>query len=314
MKVLVTGGAGFIGSNISAELVKCGHDVVVLDNYLHGNDKNVEEIIDKIELVKGSICDFELVIKLAKNCEVILHQAAAPSSPMFMKDLRGCTLINVDGFVNVLNAAKENDVKRVVYASTSSIYGNNKPPLTEDMKIEPVNFYSSTKLLNEHMAILFSREYDIETVGLRYFSVYGPNEMYKGSGGVYANLVSQFLWSIMNNEQPVIYGDGSQKRDFTYVKDAVQANILAMESKKTLMGEIFNVATGSRVSFNNLVSIIGNALGKNVKPKYIKMPVKGYISDQIADISKIKTVLGYKPKYTLEDGIKDVLIEIGIDV
>ncbi len=309
MKVLVTGGAGFIGSNLSAELVKDGHEVIVFDNYLHGHDKNILSIRNKIQLVKGSILDYELLKKSSKGCDVIFNQAAAPSSPMFMNDLKSCTQINVEGFVNVLNATRANNIKRVVYASTSSVYGNNKPPLLEDMQLQPVNFYSTTKLLNEHYAILFSKEYDIETVGFRYFSVYGPHEEYKGHDGVYANLVSQFLWAIRKDTPPVLYGDGSQSRDFTYVKDICQANILAMTSKKRLLGEVFNVGSGTEVSFTALVDIINKLLGKKIKPKYIKMPVKNYIAAQSVDITKIKRVLGYKPQYTLESGIRCMLDE-----
>ena len=290
MKILITGGAGFIGSNLAEALVREGHEVIILDNYMHGHDSNISSIRKDIRLVKGSILDFALIKKISIGCDVIFNQAAAPSSPMFMKDLRTCTLINVDGFINVLNAAKENNVKRVVYASTSSIYGNNRPPLREDMKVGPVNFYSTTKLLNEHYAMLFSAEYGIETVGLRYFSIYGPNEIHKGPGGIYANLVSQFIWAIKNNKNPVIYGDGTQKRDFTYVKDVAQANMLAMESKKKLFGEIFNVATGKTVSFNDLVSIINKVLRTDVTPKYISMPVKNYIKNQAADMTKIRKI------------------------
>ncbi len=235
---------------------------------------------------------------------MIFNQAAASSSPMFKEKLREAVAVNVDGFVNILNAAKENGVKRVVYASTSSIYGNSSPPLKEDMKVVPVNFYASTKLLNEHLAILFSKEYGLETVGFRYMSVYGPNEQSKG---IYANLVSQFLWSMQKNESPVIYGDGKQTRDFVFVKDVVQANILAMESKKKIFGEIYNVGTGRDVSLTQLVEIINKILGRSIKPKYIDMPVKGYIATQLGDISKITEDLGYKPKYSLEDGVKNII-------
>ena len=307
MKIVVTGGTGFIGSHLAGALVQQGHEVIVLDNYLHGHDSNVASIKNDIQLVNGSILDFELLKKITRDCDIIFNQAAAPSSPMFMKDLSGCTLINVNGFINVLNAAKENNIKRVIYASTSSVYGNNAPPLREDMKLVPVNFYSTTKLLNEHYAILFSAEHEIETVGLRYFSVYGANETHKGPAGIYANLVSQFIWAIKNKESPVIYGDGTQRRDFTYVMDVVKANIHAMESKKKLHGEVFNVATGKTVSFNDLVTIINTILGTNVAPKYIAMPVKNYIHDQAADITKIMQTLDYKPRYDVTSGIKDML-------
>jgi len=195
-------------------------------------------------------------------------------------------------------------VKRVVYASTSSLYGNNSPPLREDMKTGPVNFYASSKLINEHLAALYSIEYSLETVGLRYMSVYGPHEEGKTR---FANLVTQFLWAMQKGERPIIYGDGMQTRDFTYVKDVCQANILAAKSKKKLLGEIFNVGTGKAVSLNSMVNILNTMLGKNFKPKYVKVPVKNYIKVQQADIAKISSKLGYKPQYTLERGLAEML-------
>ncbi len=304
MRVLVTGGAGFIGSNLVEGLLEKGHEIIVLDGFFLGKKDNLKGFLDKIELVDGDIRDFDLLKKITKDVDVIFNQAAASSSPMFKEKLRESVAANVDGFVNILNAAKENGVKKVVYASTSSIYGNNMPPLREDMKIVPVNFYASTKLMNEHLAVLFTREYGLETVGLRYMSVYGPRERGKG---IYANLVSQFLWSIQKNESPVIYGDGEQTRDFVFVKDVVQANILAMESKKILLGEVYNVGTGKAVSLNGLVDIINKVLGKKVKPRHIDMPVKNYIATQLADISKISKDLGYKPRYGLEEGVRDII-------
>lgn len=304
MRVLVTGGSGFIGSNIAEALVGKGNEVVVLDNFSLGRIENIKEISGRVEVVNGDIRDFELLKKITAGCDAILNQAAASSSPMFRSDLRSAVAVNVDGFVNILNAARINDVKRVVYASTSSIYGNSVPPLKEDMKVVPVNFYASTKLLNEHLAVLSSAEYGLETIGFRYMSVYGKNEKSKG---MFANLVTQFLWSMMNDKQPEIYGDGEQTRDFTYVNDVVQANLLAMESKKRLLGEIFNVGTGKAHSLNGLVGIINKILGKNIKPKYVPVPVKNYIAVQQADITKISEVLGYKPEYSLEEGIKDML-------
>ncbi|MFH0949080.1 MAG: SDR family NAD(P)-dependent oxidoreductase, partial [Candidatus Aenigmatarchaeota archaeon] len=231
MKILVTGGAGFIGSNLVRALVRADYDVIALDNFSLGTEKNLHNIKNNLRTVKGNILDSDLLLDLTKNVDIIFNQAAASSSPMFKKNLKEALSVNIDGFVNILNAAKENNVRRVIYASTSSVYGNANPPLREDMKIEPVNFYASSKLMNEHLAALYSIEYGLETVGFRYMSVYGPNEESKG---IFANLVTQFLWAMQKNEQPVIYGDGSQSRDFTYVKDVVEANILAMESKKKL--------------------------------------------------------------------------------
>ncbi len=303
MKILVTGGAGFIGSHLVEELVKAGHTVKVLDNFSLGTEENLKTVRKKIEVVKGDLRDAETVTKLTKGVDIVFNLAAASSSPMFLEDLRNAVSVNVDGFINVLNACRDNKVKKLIYASTSSIYGNLTPPLREDMPTPPVNFYASTKLLNEHLAALFAREYGLETIGFRFLSVYGPHEKSKG---VYANLATQFLRCVQKGEQPVIYGDGSQTREFTFVLDIVQAHLLAMNSKKNLAGEIFNVGTSKAHSLNELVSAINRVLNKNVKPKYVKNPVKNYIAAQLSDISKIKKLLGYEPKYTLEKGLREI--------
>ena len=304
MNILIAGGTGFIGSHLAIELAQKGHDVTVLDNYLLGSDENISSVERKIKAVKGDIRDYELLKKISEGKEIIFNEAAASSSPMFMNDLSKAVSINIDGFVNILNAARENDVKKIIYASTSSIYGNSHPPLKEDMKTEPVNFYASTKLMNEHLAAIYSKEYGIQTIGFRYMSVYGPHEKSKGR---YANLVSQFLWAMQKNERPVIYGSGEQTRDFVYVKDIVHANILAMEAKKKLFGEVFNAGTGKCVSLNGLISTINKILGKSIEPEYVEIPVKNYIMTQLADISKIRDALGFEPRYGLEEGIRDII-------
>ncbi len=302
MKILVTGGAGFIGSNLVEELAG-KHEVTVLDNFSLGREENLSAVREKIELVKGDICDEALVNRLSAGADVIFNEAAASSSPMFLSDLKKAFAINVEGFINILNAARKNDVSRVIYASTSSIYGNNPTPLVEDMRVEPPNFYSASKLANENLAKLFAKEYRIETVGFRYMSVYGPHEKSKGG---FANLVSQFLWAMQRGESPVIYGDGTQTRDFTFVRDVVLANILAME-KPRLGGEIFNIGTGRMASLNELVYLLNRLLGTSIKPVYVENKVKNYIESQQADTSKIMKVLGFVPKYTLEDGIREML-------
>jgi len=301
MKILVTGGAGFIGSNVVEELVKLGNEVVILDNFSLGSMNNIASVKDKITVIKGDIRDEKTVMDAARGADYIFNEAAASSSPMFMKDLRGSVAVNIDGFINVLNAARQNDAG-VIYASTSSMYGNNPPPLREDMKVVSPNFYAATKVAGEDLARIYFEEYGTITIGLRYMSVYGPRE--KGKG-IFANLVSQFLWTMQKNEQPVIYGDGAQTRDFVFVMDVVAANLLAMKYKKC--GEIFNVGTGKATSLNKLIDILNKMLGKSIKPKYIEMPVKNYINTQLADISKAKRMLGYEPRYNLEEGIKAVI-------
>lgn len=302
MKILVTGGAGFIGSNLVERLVAEGHDVVVLDNFMLGKMENLSAVKEKITFIKGDIRNENAVMDSAEGCDVIFNEAAASSSPMFMSNLREAVATNVDGFVNVLNAARKHEVKKIIYASTSSVYGNLPPPLREDMNVCPPNFYSVTKHLNESIARVFSAEYGISTIGFRYMSVYGPKEEGKG---IYANLVSQFLWSMKKNESPVIYGDGSQTRDFVFVKDVVEANILAMNSG--IKSDIFNIGSGQSKSLNDLIGILNAILKKNIAPSYIKMPVKTYINSQLGDLAKISRHLGYKPAYSLESGIKEII-------
>ena|SRR3989344_6720239 len=304
MKIVVTGGAGFVGSNLAIRLVSLGHDVVVLDDYSLGKARNLEPVAKDITMVHGDIRDAPTVINACAGADIIFNEAAASSSPMFMKDLNHAVSVNVNGFINILNAAREHNVKRVVYASSSVVYGNRPETLREELVLQPSNFYSATKLMNEHLAALFGQEYGLETVGLRYMSIYGPREETKGG---YANLVSQFLWSMRKGEQPVIYGNGEQTRDFTYVKDAVEANILAMNSHRKMIGEIFNVGTGRSWSLNTLVQTLNRFLKTNVTAKYIEMPVKNYMASQRADLTKIRAALGYEPRYSLDDGIADLL-------
>src|SRR3989338_11680441 len=205
MKILVTGGAGFVGSNIVAEL-SGSHDIVVLDDFSLGAEENIKAIRDRIEIIKGDITDYETVRRASSGCDCVLHQAAASSSPMFLKSLQRAVSVNVNGFINILESCRANDVKRLVYASTSSMYGNLGGFLKEDMSVFPPNFYSAAKLMKEYLAVNYSQQYGLQAVGLRYMSIYGPNEKSKG---IYANLVSQFLWSMQRDEQPVIWGRGS---------------------------------------------------------------------------------------------------------
>jgi UDP-glucose 4-epimerase len=301
MKSLVTGGAGFIGSNIAEELVSLGHEVIIVDDFSLGKKENLSNIEGRIEIVKGDVRDSELIKTVTKGVDFVFHQAAASSSPMFVENLKNAVSVNVDGFINILNASRDNNVKKVIHASTSSIYANNSVPLREDMKITPPNFYSVSKLTAEHLGSLFSNEYGLDVIGLRYMSIYGPHEESKGR---FANLVSQFLWSMMKNEQPIVYGDGTQTRDFTFVGDVVKANMLVMQSK--MRNDILNVGTGKATSLNELVELLNRLLGKDIKPKYVAVPVKNYIRNQLADITKIEKV-GYSSKYSLEDGIKLLL-------
>jgi len=304
--ILVTGGAGFIGSHIVEGLAERGYSVIALDNLSLGKLENLREVLERyenrVEFVKGDVTDAELIFNIVKERDVsiILHQAATSSAPMFFPDPRQGIHANIFGFLNILEAARRFDAGKVVYASTSSIYNVLTPPHREDMQVTPRTFYEYSLWMREHIARMYYDYYDIECIGLRYFSIYGPREQHKGK---YANIISQFIWAILLGKQPVIFGDGSQTRDFTFVKDAVHANILAIE-KTGLDSEIFNVGTGKETTFNEVLGIINGVLGKNISAKYIENPIKNYVYRTQADTTKAEKVLGFRAKTDLKNGIR----------
>lgn len=304
MKILVTGGTGFIGSNLTKRLVENGHDVRVFDDLSLGREANLKDVMKQIKFIKGDITDKYLVFSAVRKCDYVFNLAAASSAPMFDEDPREGYKVNVMGFLNILDASRRQDVKRVLYASSSSIYGNIPMPHNEDTKVMAPNFYSATKMANEEAARLYTEIFNLDTVGFRFFSVYGPNEVHKGK---YANIVSQFLWAMQSNLVPVIFGNGSQTRDFTYVDDVIDALLLAMTADNRVAGDFFNIGTGNRSSFNEVIAILNEVLNKDIKPEYTKNPIKNYIIHTMADISKIKKTLGYKPTYTLRRGIEMIL-------
>lgn len=299
-KILVTGGAGFIGSNF-CNLNKKQYEITALDNLFLGDKDNLEE---GVNFLQGDACDFADLNKVGQ-VDYVLHLAGTSSAPMFLEEgfVRGY-VNSVQSFVTVLDWARQNGVKKVLYASTSSLYGNNPPPLVETQQVTPPNHYAVTKELYEHCAACYHKIYpEIEIIGFRFMSVYGKNEEAKG---VYANLISQFCWDIGRDLSPVVYGDGEQTRDFTNVRDVVAAITLAMETEQKLGAEIFNIGTGRTTSLNAIITAINQSFGKNVPVQYIENPVKeGYVKTQHADISKISKILGYTPKVQLEEGIAE---------
>jgi UDP-glucose 4-epimerase len=300
-RALVTGGAGFIGSNIAKELVKSGKEVVVLDDLYLGSADNLEQIRDDIEFIEGSVLNKEKVEEAVQGCDVVFHQAARSSSPMHKEDPAEGARVNVEGFINTVEAAKDAEVEKVVYASTSSMYGSMEPPHKETQEITPTNLYTSSKMSRERYAQAYSYNNQIQTTGLRYFSVFGPHERAKGK---YANVVTQFLWKMMDGEQPVIWGDGTQERDFVFVEDVVKANILAAKTKDELDGEIINVGRGNPVTFNQVVEKLNNALGKDIEAEHIENPRDKYVNEHCADNTKAKELLGWNPDYKFEEGLK----------
>lgn len=300
-RALVTGGAGFIGSNIVERLVEEDIEVVVLDDLYLGEEDNLSEVRDEIEFIEGSVLDVEKVKEAVQGVDIVFHQAARSSSPMHKENPSEGARINIEGFINVAEASIDEEVEKIVYASTSSMYGSVEPPHKEDMSVEPVNLYTASKMSREMYARCYSYSDRIQTTGLRYFSVFGPHEKAKGK---YANVVTQFLWKMQDGEQPVIWGDGSQERDFVFVEDVVDANIKASKTKEELDGEVFNIGRNDPVTFNQVVDKLNDALGTDIEAERIENPLDNYVHEHKADNSKAREVLGWTPSYGFEEGLK----------
>jgi UDP-glucose 4-epimerase len=298
-KVIVTGGAGFIGSNLADKLVSLGHRVIILDNLSTGKMSNIESTlaIGKAEFIKGSITNLVLLRELFWGAEYVFHQAALPSVPRSVKYPRVSHNINITGTLNVLIAARDRGVKKVVYASSSSVYGDTPTqPITEDMRPNPLSPYAITKLTGEYYCEVFNKIYGLETVTLRYFNAYGPRQDPHSS---YAAVIPLFFQNILAGKPPIIYGDGEQSRDFTFIEDIVNANIQAAQSHAT---GIFNVGNSQEVTINELVRRVIDLTGEAVEPVYSKSRA-GDILRSLADISKARAAFGYNPRYSIEKGL-----------
>lgn len=299
-KFLVTGGAGFIGSNIALELIRRGHSVRILDNFSSGKRENLKDIEKDIELIEGDIRSYHIVQQAVKGMDIVLHQAALPSVPRSIKDPITSNEVNVSGTLNILEASVSAKVKRVVYASSSSVYGDNPElPKNESMLPNPLSPYAVSKLSGEKYCKVFSRIYGLETISLRYFNVFGPNQ---DPTSQYSAVIPKFIYAISKGKQPVIYGDGKQSRDFTYVSNIIEANLLAATSKCD-SGIVMNCACNDRITLNELVESINKIFNKNIKPKY--EPARtGDIKHSFADINLAKKYINYSPKINFEKGLK----------
>jgi UDP-glucose 4-epimerase len=295
MSILVTGGAGFIGSNLVEDLLASGKKVIVLDNMDTGSRSNLEDLGD-LEVIEASCVDSS---KFNLKPEAIYHLGIPSSSPMYKKNpfLVGDA---INGTIAVFELARSAKC-RVVYASSSSLYSGLTPPHREDMPVQVTDYYTEARLAIERIAELYKRLFDVPSAGMRFFSVYGPKEKAKKQ---YANMVSQFLWEMMEGKSPVIYGDGTQTRDFTYVKDIVRALRLAMSSD---YHGILNAGTGKAHSFNDVVTQLNEIMGSTIKQKHIENPIKNYVPHTLADTTNAEKVLGFRAKYSLENGIKELL-------
>ncbi|WP_411963493.1 NAD-dependent epimerase/dehydratase family protein [Haloferax sp. YSMS24] len=295
-RVLVTGGAGFIGSNLANALAE-DNDVVAVDDLYLGTPENLD---DSVEFHDVSVLDDDLP---TEGVDVVFHLAALSSYKMHEDDPARGARVNVEGFVNTVEQARNDGCDTVVYASTSSIYGSRTEPSPEDMPVEARTGYEASKLARERYAEYFHHHYDMTLAGLRFFSVYqgfGGAEEHKGE---FANTIAQFADKIANGERPELFGDGSQTRDFTHVDDIVRGVVLAADNR--LQG-IYNLGTGESYSFNEMVSMINEALGTDVEPKYIENPLDVYVHDTMADSTKIREATGWEPEISFEEGVRRV--------
>ena len=302
-RVAVTGGAGFIGSHLVEALVSRGYQVTIIDDLSTGKKQNVGKLLgDKVDLIQASVTDPSLLTRLFQNIDYVFHLAALPSVPRSIEAPLASHQVNITGTLNVLVSARDNGVSKVVYASSSAVYGDSPLlPKREDMTPNPQSPYAVTKVGGEYYCKVFQTVYGLDTVCLRYFNVYGPRQ---DPNSQYAAVIPRFISRALEGNPPIIFGDGEQTRDFTFVRDAVEANILAAESDAT---GVFNIGSRSRTTINELAKLIARLLATGVKPIY-QEPRAGDIRHSLADISKARQI-GYNPKYSLEEGLKETIRE-----
>jgi UDP-N-acetylglucosamine 4-epimerase len=306
MRILVTGGAGFIGSNLVESLLKNPQVelVRVLDNLATGTIKNIEEFVSnpKFEFLEGDIRNYEACLKATDGIDLVSHQAALGSVPRSINDPLTTNEVNISGTLNIFTAAKENRIKRVVYAASSSTYGDHPGlPKVEDAIGNPLSPYAVTKYVNELYAKVYANAYGLQTIGLRYFNVFGPKQ---NPAGPYAAVIPLFIKAVLDNEPPTINGDGEHSRDFTYVANAVHANECALFTQNAkAVNEVYNVAIGERTSLNQLFEMIKEVGGSDLAPKY-GPERKGDVKHSLADISKAKGLMTYHPSVSIKQGLK----------
>jgi UDP-glucose 4-epimerase len=299
---LITGIGGFIGSSLARALLSRGQQVRGVDNFSTGNRDNLADILDRIDFREADILDLDAMHKASAGVDFVLHQAAIPSVPKSVLDPLGSNRANIDGTVNVLVAARDAKVKRVIYAASSSAYGDTPTlPKHEDMKPDPISPYAVAKLASEHYLLSFYRCYQLETVALRYFNVFGPRQ---DPSSAYSGVLAKFISQMLRGEQPTILGDGEQSRDFTYIDNAVEANLLACTVPAAqAAGQVFNIATGRRVTLNETFKLLQTLTSYAGSPAY-SPERSGDIKHSLADISRAKAALGYKPSVDFEEGLR----------
>jgi len=302
-RFLVTGGAGFIGSNICIKLIEEGCFVRVIDNLLTGKKSNLASIIDRIEFIEADMGDERVAREAMKDIDVVLHQGALPSVPKSVDNPAATHRHCLNATFTVLLAARDTGVKRFVYASSSSAYGDTPVlPKVETMRPEPLSPYAASKLGGEYYCKVFFTVFGLETISLRYFNVFGPHQ---DPTSQYAAAIPAFVTAILKDKPPTIYGDGEQSRDFTYVDNVVDANLLAARAKKT-NGEVINIACGKAVTVNEIIDMINNLTGRSVKPEYTD-PRPGDVKQSLANITAAEKLIGYKPKVSFEQGLQSAI-------
>lgn len=299
--ILVTGGAGFIGSSIAEALLAAGETVRILDDFSSGRRQNLESLKGKVELIEGTIVDPETVKRAMNGCSVVFHEAAIPSVARSVEDPQRSMLANVQGTTVVLDVARHSGVRRLVFAASSSAYGNTKElPKVETMTPEPLSPYAVSKLAGEHLLRNFADLYGLETLSLRYFNVFGPKQ---DPTSQYAAVIPNFITAAIRNEAPTVHGDGGQTRDFCFIDNVVAANLGAMNTANKLSGQVVNIACGERISLNQLLDILGEEVGRKIERTYTE-PRAGDVRDSLADISRARALIGYEPKVDVRAGLK----------
>ena len=299
MTYLITGGAGFIGSNIAATLAAMGQKVRVLDNFSSGRRENIDDLADKVEVIEGDVRDYWTIVQAVRGVDYVLHQAALPSVPRSVKNPLTSNAVNVDGTLNMLEAARHAGVKKFVLASSSSVYGESEElPKHEGMRPCPLSPYAVTKLTAEYYLKVYWELYRFPTVALRYFNIFGPKQ---DPASEYAAVIPRFIAALLTDRQPVVYGDGEQSRDFTYVDNAVQANILAATNDR-IVGDVFNVACGGQFTLNQLLDQLRRIIGVDTPAHYTDAR-QGDIRHSFASINKLKT-LGYEATVGFQQGLE----------
>ncbi|HEX8748751.1 MAG TPA: SDR family oxidoreductase [Pyrinomonadaceae bacterium] len=302
--VLVTGGAGFIGSHVASALCERGARVRVIDDLSTGYRENIDEIGGKVDFIQASLTDDDALKRALEDVELVYHEAAIPSVPRSVANPRETHRASVDATFSILMASRERNVRRVVYAASSSAYGDQPElPKREEMRPDPLSPYAVAKLVGEYYAQVFTRTYNLETVCLRYFNVFGPRQ---DPSSQYSGVISRFISALLSNEQPIIFGDGGQSRDFTYIANVVDANLRAAETIDGV-GHVINIANGQRTTLNELLEVVKKLVGKShVVPEY-KEPRAGDVRHSLADITKARQMLGYEPRVGLEEGLRSTI-------